>query len=168
MLQVFACTTAGELTTVTYLCPRFSSLSLSLSLSLSSLSLSLSLSLFFFGGGLLLLFLVRVSHGRPSGKLNTNCGLVTILNLLCSWQQDREKLEEKKRRKKESNESHSYCPLFHNIYETSRLHNNSDWLESDIIIVITAVIFIEQYLSDKGEHIALYKFNKNVYIKPQK
>ena len=75
MPQVFACTTVGELTTVTYLCPRFSSF------------FFFFLFFFFFfagGGGGGGLFLVRVSHGRLSGKLNTNCGLVTILNLLCS------------------------------------------------------------------------------------
>ena len=32
-------------------------------------------------------------------------------------------------------------------------------------VVITAVISMAPYLTDKGEHTALYKINKNVYIK---
>ena len=34
-----------------------------------------------------------------------------------------------------------------------------------IIIIIIVVISIPPYLTDKGEHILLYKSNKNVYIK---
>ena len=33
-----------------------------------------------------------------------------------------------------------------------------------IIIAIIAVITKAPYLTDKGEHTVLYKFNKNVYI----
>ena len=38
------------------------------------------------------------------------------------------------------------------------------WLARDIII-ITAVISIPPYLTDKGEHADLYKINNNVCIK---
>ena len=34
-----------------------------------------------------------------------------------------------------------------------------------IIIIIIAVISIEPYLTDMGEHNTLYKINKNVHIK---
>ena len=34
--------------------------------------------------------------------------------------------------------------------------------------IILTVIYILQYFTSTGEHIALYKINKNVYIKPQK
>ena len=37
-----------------------------------------------------------------------------------------------------------------------------------IIIIIIAVIFITPYLTDSGEHTALYKINKNVCIKTSK
>ena len=37
-----------------------------------------------------------------------------------------------------------------------------------IIIIIIAVISIALYLTDMGEHIALYKINKNVSMKPKK
>ncbi|MCB4755380.1 MAG: hypothetical protein LGB52_07345, partial [Sulfurovum sp.] len=33
-----------------------------------------------------------------------------------------------------------------------------------LIIIIIAVISVGPYLTDKGEHTALYKLNKNVYI----
>ena len=36
------------------------------------------------------------------------------------------------------------------------------------VIKITTVISSAPYLNDKGEHTALYKINKNRYIKPQK
>ena len=35
-------------------------------------------------------------------------------------------------------------------------------------IIIIAVIFVAPYLTDKGEHTALYKVNNNVYIKTSK
>ena len=34
-----------------------------------------------------------------------------------------------------------------------------------LIIIIIVVLSIAPYLIDKGEHIVLYKINKNVYIK---
>ena len=37
-----------------------------------------------------------------------------------------------------------------------------------IIIIIIIVISILPYLTDEGEHTALYKINEKVYIKPQK
>ena len=35
-----------------------------------------------------------------------------------------------------------------------------------IVIIIIAIISIVPYLTNKGEHTALYKINKNVYINP--
>ena len=37
-----------------------------------------------------------------------------------------------------------------------------------LITIITAVFSISLYLADKGERTALYKINKNVYIKTSK
>ena len=37
-----------------------------------------------------------------------------------------------------------------------------------IIIIITAAVSIAPYLTDNGEHTALYKINKNVYIETSK
>ena len=37
-----------------------------------------------------------------------------------------------------------------------------------IIIIIIAVISIAPYLTDKGEHTAIFKINDNVYFKTSK
>ena len=37
-----------------------------------------------------------------------------------------------------------------------------------LLLIITAVISIASYLTDKGEHTAFYKINNNVYIKNSK
>ena len=36
-----------------------------------------------------------------------------------------------------------------------------------VFVVIVVVIYKTRYLSDKGEHAALHKINKYVYIQPE-
>ena len=58
--------------------------------------------------------------------------------------------------------------LFVIVYTSKCRNNRQAWATAIIIIIITAVISIAPYFTDKGEFTALYKININVYIKTSK
>ena len=62
----------------------------------------------------------------------------------------------------------SCVPLTPGLSERGRGRGFEDVDDDDDNIIITAVISIAPYLTDKGEHTALYKINHNVYIKTSK